>query len=298
MRTLIAFFLMAGPLVAGEWVDLWPGEAPGAKRPPEESESASGPNYRNVEVPQYMLYTPEKPNGTGVVVIPGGGYGVVCTGHEGQGPAEWLAARGVTALVLKYRVGPPQFGYHFPVPQLDARRAIRTLRAKAEDLGVDPAKIGVMGFSAGGHLASTCVTMFGDTFEAETSDPIDALSCRPDFGILCYPVIAMGAPYCHQGSVRNLLGEGPSADLLTRCNTAKRVTKETPPVFLFHTAEDKVVPLRNATDFAAACAENQVPVRAAIFSEGPHGVGMGGRGDSKGWTTKLEDWLRHRGMVE
>ena len=148
-----------------------------------------------------------------------------------------------------------------------------------------------MGFSAGGHLASTCVTMFGDTFEGETADVIDAVSCRPDFGILCYPVIAMGESYCHQGSVKNLLGPEPAPELLAQCNTAKRVTAETPPIFIMHTAEDKVVPLRNATDFAAACAEKKVPVTAAIFSEGRHGVGMGGSGDSAGWTQRLEDWL-------
>ena len=298
MRALIALMLMTGMAVAGEWVNLWPGEAPGAKRPPAGSESAKGLNFRDVEVPQYTLFKPEKSNGTAVVVIPGGGYGVVCADHEGKQVGEWLAARGVTAMVLKYRVGKPEFGYHFPVPQIDARRAIRTLRAKAEEQGVDPGKVGVMGFSAGGHLASTCLTMFDDSFEEETSDVIDAVSCRPDFGVLCYPVIAMGEPYCHGGSVKNLLGPEPDEGLLAQCNTALRVTAETPPVFLVHAADDYVVPLRNGTEFAAACAEKKVPVTAAIFSQGSHGFGMGGRGDSKGWTERLEEWLKGRGLLE
>ena len=135
--------------------------------------------------------------------------------------------------------------------------------------------------------------MFEDKFEEETNDEIDKLSCRPDFGILCYPVISMGENYCHAGSVRNLLGASPSKELLARNNTSKRVTKKTPPIFLVHSADDGAVPLRNGTDFAAACAEHKVPVVCHIFSQGGHGYGLAGRGDSAGWTARLEEWMKH-----
>jgi acetyl esterase/lipase len=197
-------------------------------------------------------------------------------------------------MVVKYRVsGNAALGYQFPVPQLDARRAIRTMRFKCKEWGVESNQIGIMGFSAGGHLCSTAVTMFEDKFEEETNDEIDKLSCRPDFGILCYPVISMGENYCHAGSVRNLLGASPSKELLARNNTSKRVTKKTPPIFLVHSADDGAVPLRNGTDFAAACAEHKVPVVCHIFSQGGHGYGLAGRGDSAGWTARLEEWMKH-----
>lgn len=162
---------------------------------------------------------------------------------------------------------------------------------------MDPGRVGVMGFSAGGHLASMAATLFAEKLAAETEDAIDQLACRPDFAILCYPVIAMGEPYCHGGSVRNLLGANPSQELLDRCNTAKRVSKETPPVFLVHSADDRGVPLRNSMEFMARCAENKVPVSAAIFSEGGHGYGLNGRGDSAGWPERLEEWMAGRKLI-
>jgi acetyl esterase/lipase len=298
MRAFVLWIMMSALVSGAEWVELWSGKAPGAERPPAGSETATGLNFRNVEVPQYWLFKPEKANGTAVVVIPGGGYGVVCADHEGKQVGEWLAQRGVTAVVLKYRVGSPEFGYHFPVPYLDARRAIRTVRSKAAEWGVDPGKVGVMGFSAGGHLTSMCLTMFEDRFEEESTDLVDAISCRPDFGILCYPVIAMGEAYCHGGSQRNLLGKEAPQALVDRCNTANRVTAKTPPVFIVHSADDYVVPLRNGTDFAARCAELKVLVNMAVYSEGGHGYGMTGRGDSAGWTTRLEEWLKARKLME
>lgn len=299
MKHILLSILVASAAAGGEWVNLWPGEAPGAERPPEGTETVKGDwRFSHVEVPQYYLFKPQKPNGTGVVVLPGGGYAVLAADHEGKQVGEFFAQRGVTAIVVKYRVSPnPELGYHFPVPQMDARRAIRTMRSKAGEWGVDPGKIGIMGFSAGGHLCSTAVTMFEDKFEAETNDAIDQLSCRPDFGILCYPVISMGESYCHGGSVRNLLGKEPAAELLARNNTALRVTTKTPPIFLVHSADDGAVPLRNGTDFAAACADKKVPVVAHIYSQGGHGYGLSGRGDSSGWTARLEDWMKANGWM-
>ena len=296
MKQLLLALLMTGPVVsAADWIDLWPGDAPGAKRP-EAGTETGGDGWRisHTEVPQYVLFKPERPNGTGVVVLPGGGYAMLAADHEGRQVGEWFARRGITAIVVKYRVSSnPALGYHFPVPQMDARRAIRTMRFKARDWGIDPTRIGILGFSAGGHLCSTAVTMFDDKFEQETDDPVDQVSCRPDFGILCYPVIAMGQPYCHQGSVRNLLGASPSRELLDRNNTARRVSSKTPPIFLVHSADDRAVPLRNGTDFAAACSDKGVPVSCHIYAQGGHGYGLGRSGDSKTWPARLEDWMRH-----
>jgi acetyl esterase/lipase len=299
MKPLLFALLMIATapmsLLGADWVNLWTGEAPGAKRPPAGTESGKGGwRISNTEVPQYYLFRAEKPSGAGVVVLPGGGYSGLAADHEGKQVGEFFAKRGVTVMVVKYRVsGNAALGYQFPVPQLDARRAIRTMRFKCKEWGVESNQIGIMGFSAGGHLCSTAVTMFEDKFEEETNDEIDKLSCRPDFGILCYPVISMGENYCHAGSVRNLLGASPSKELLARNNTSKRVTKKTPPIFLVHSADDGAVPLRNGTDFAAACAEHKVPVVCHIFSQGGHGYGLAGRGDSAGWTARLEEWMKH-----
>ena len=301
MKQLLFALALTAAALGADWVNLWPGEAPGAERPPAGTETGKGGwRFSRIEVPQYFLFKPAKPNGTGVVVLPGGGYSGLAADHEGKKVGEFFAQRGVIAIVVKYRVsgGDQKLGYQFPVPQLDARRAIRTMRFKAKEWGVDPKKIGIMGFSAGGHLCSTAVTMFEDKFVQETDDPIDQVSCRPDFGILCYPVIAMGEPYCHGGSVRNLLGGSPSKELLDRNNTAKRVTKDTPPIFLVHSADDGAVPLRNGTDFAAACADHKVPVVCHFYAQGGHGYGLSGRGDSAGWTARLEEWMKGNGWME
>lgn len=289
-------FLLAPAALAQEWQNLWPDEAPGAPRPPEGTESiGEGGRYTDIEVPQYMLYRAEKPNGQCMVVLPGGGYRILAMEHEGKQFGEWFNERGITVVLVKYRVtGKDELGYRFPVPQMDARRAIRLARSKAGEWGIDPNMVGVMGFSAGGHLASTCVTMFGDTFPQETSDAIDTLSCRPDFGVLVYPVIAMSKPYGHTGSRNALLGKDPPEELILRCDTSLRVTEKTPPVLVVHAADDGGVPLQNAMDFMAACVEKKVPVTAHIYSSGGHGFGFPGRGEATGWTARLAEWLEKR----
>jgi acetyl esterase/lipase len=199
-------------------------------------------------------------------------------------------------VVVKYRVsGNEAFGYQFPVPLLDARRAIRTVRARAGTWGVDPHKVGVMGSSAGGHLASMCATMFDEKFAAETDDAIDKENCRPDFAILAYPVIAMAEPYCHAGSRNRLLGKSPSKKLLERVSTERRVTAKTPPCFLVHASDDHAVPIRNSLEFAARCAEHKVPVVCHVFAKGGHGFGLGRKGDSKQWPPLLAAWLHDNG---
>lgn len=297
MRTLAALCVMTtlAASAADEWKPLWPGEAPGAKRPPAGSEKINeGWRYTDIEVPQYQVHlAPEgKRTGQAVVILPGGGYGILAMNHEGHDYAKWLNERGITGVVVKYRVGKPEFGYQFPVPFLDARRAIRTVRANAKEWGVDPAKVGVMGSSAGGHLASLCTTRFADTFPEEGKDAIDQLSARPDFSILIYPVISMG-PVAHGGSRNNLLGKSPSPELLEKCSTEKQVTKNTPPVFLLSTFDDGV-DCRNSLDFASACKANGVPVSLHLFEKGGHGYGMNvaGKGSLEVWPSLLDGWLK------
>ncbi|MGC6427522.1 MAG: alpha/beta hydrolase [Akkermansiaceae bacterium] len=293
MNFLLLSLLTFTLATAQEWKPLWPGEAPGAPRPPEGTEeTGKGLRHRNIEVPQYMLYQPEKQSGQCIVVLPGGGYGIVSGENEGTDVAAWGLAQDITIVVVKYRVGKKELGYQFPVPLLDARRAIRTARAHAAEWKIDPKKIGIMGFSAGGHLASMCATMFDEKFETETKDEIDALSCRPDFQILGYPVIAMGTDHGHRGSQNNLLGTEVSPEKANRFNTAKRLTKNCCPLFFVHSSDDRVVPLRNVTDYIARCAELGIPVSGGVYPDGGHGYGIKGRGTTVGWSNHLATWLK------
>jgi acetyl esterase/lipase len=284
-------------LASGEWTNLWPQQAPGAKQPPAGSEKiGEGGRLSHIEIPQYQVYLPEKTKATGaaVVILPGGGYGILAANHEGHDIAKWFNKQGVAGIVVKYRVsGDASFGYQYPVPFLDARRAIRSVRANAAEWGIDPKQIGIMGFSAGGHLASLCTTRFGDTFPEETNDRIDQQNCRPDFSILIYPVISMDGALAHGGSRKNLLGANPTAELAEKCSTDRAVTPQTPPVFLLSTADD-MVDCRNSLAFATACKANGVPVSLHLFESGGHGYGLNGKGDLKQWPSLLEQWLASR----
>ncbi|MDP4624663.1 MAG: alpha/beta hydrolase [Akkermansiaceae bacterium] len=278
-----------------DWQNLWTGDAPGAPRPPAGTEITTDRGHKGyIEVPQYWLHTPaaEKSNGAAVVIFPGGGYSVLAMEHEGHAYAKWLNERGFTAIVVKYRVG-AGLGYQYPVPFLDARRAIRTLRHRADELGIKPDCIGVMGSSAGGHLASLCATRFSDKLDAETTDEIDSVSARPDFAILCYPVINMDSKIAHGGSRNNLTGKNAPPELLEKLSTEKAVTKDTPPTFLLTTSDDSVN-CRNSLFFAAACKEHKVPVTLHMFEKGGHGYGLEGKGALAGWPDLLEEWLAER----
>lgn len=295
MRYFCMLCVLGAGLLQAEWIDLWSGEAPGAARPPAGSETINERGgITGVEVPQYFLYAPAegKGNGGAVVIFPGGGYGNLAMNHEGHDYGKWLAERGFLGVVVKYRVsGAGQdFGYQFPVPYLDARRAIRTVRAKAEEWGIDPNKIGVMGSSAGGHLASLCATRFADSYEEETGEEIDKLSARPDFVILCYPVISMGDELAHGGSRSRLAGSNPAPELLRKLSTEHAVTAETPPIFLVHTSDDPV-DCRNSLRFADACKAVGVPVVLHLFEKGGHGYGLKG---PLAWPGLLEEWLGER----
>lgn len=232
--------------------------------------------------------------GTGVVVAPGGGYGALALDHEGRQVAAYLNAMGVSAFVLKYRLGPR---YRHPIELGDAQRAMRLVRHRAQELGVLPDRIGMMGFSAGGHLTATLGTHF-DAGRADAQDPVDRVSSRPDFLILGYPVITFEAGVTHAGSVRNLLGESPDASLIELLSNERHVTAQTPPTFLFHTTADTGVPPENSVRFYLALRKADVPAEMHIFENGPHGVGLAlGDPALSAWPVLLTNWLRGRGLL-
>lgn len=266
---------------------LWPEGAPGAKGTADNDK------------PNVTVYLPEegKANATAVVVFPGGGYGHLAMGHEGKDIAEWYNKLGVTAFVLKYRHNGAG-GYQHPIPMQDAQRAIRLVRSRAAEWKIDPQKIGVMGFSAGGHLASTVGTHF-DKGDASAKDPIDQVGCRPDFLILCYPVVSLTTSYTHQGSKTNLLGKEPDEKLVQSLSNETQVTAETPPTFLFHTNADTGVPAENSVLFYLALRKAKVPAELHIYQNGAHGVGLAAKDAVLGtWSDRLSDWMKVRGLVK
>jgi acetyl esterase/lipase len=232
---------------------------------------------------------------TAVIVAPGGSYSHLAANHEGRQVANWLNALGITAFVLKYRVGPR---YHHPIELGDAQRAIRLVRARAAEFFVSPERIGMMGFSAGGHLAATAATHF-DSGNPAAADAIDRVSSRPDFIILGYPVISMKAPYVHTTSRSMLLGDNPDPKLLDSLSAELTVTAQTPPAFLFSTSEDATVPVENSVLFYQALHKAGVPAELHLFEKGPHGVGLDLKDPVLGeWPTLLANWLRSRGLTK
>jgi acetyl esterase/lipase len=270
-------------------IPLWPDGAPGAL------------GKEDKDIPTLTPYFPDPATATGaaMVICPGGGYAHLAD-HEGKDYALWLNHSGVTAFVLKYRLAPT---YHHPSMLLDASRAIRIVRANAAAWKLDPKRIGIMGSSAGGHLASTLMTHY-DSGKPDSADPIEQQSSRPDLGILCYAVITMGDK-THHGSRDNLLGKDPSPEMIKLFSNELQVTKDTPPCFLFHTAEDKAVPVENSLDFAAALSRAGVPFDLHIYEKGAHGGGLGGRPLSTydpaklhPWTSDCLFWLKQQGFVK
>lgn len=234
------------------------------------------------------------PVGTAIVVAPGGGYGTLAMDHEGRQVASFFNAMGVTAFVLKYRLGPR---YRHPVPLGDAQRAIRIVRARAEEFGVAADRVGMMGFSAGGHLTATAAT-HSDAGKPGAPDPIERASSRPDFLILAYPVISFDPAIRHAGSMRNLLGENPEAALRESLSNELQVTAQTPPTFLFHTTTDAGVPVENSVRFYLALRQAGVPAEMHLFESGPHGVGLALGDQALGaWPMLLTNWLRGRGLL-
>ncbi len=263
-----------------EALPLWPNGAPGAL--------GDAPHDR----PSLQAYLPEtgSTTTTAVVVCPGGGYEGLAP-HEGHDYALWLNGHGIVAFVLKYRLG--SHGYRHPVMLHDAARALRLVRARAGEWQVDPQRVGIMGSSAGGHLASTLLTHF-DEGDPDAEDPVDRQSSRPDLGILCYPVISMG-PWTHSGTRRHLLGEKPAPEAIWNLSNELQVTPETPPTFLWHTAKDKGVPVENSLMFAAALQKAGVPMDLHVYQNGRHGIGLA---NGHPWTKDLLFFLQERGFAE
>lgn len=265
-------------------IRLWPGDAPGAQ------------GSADADIPIFTVFRPDpdKANGAAVVVCPGGGYGGLAP-HEGKPIAEWLNTIGVTGFVLKYRLGPK---YHHPVMMRDVNRAIRTVRSRAQEWKIDPNRIGVLGFSAGGHLASTAVTHFDDG-NCDATDPVDRVSSRPDFGVLIYPVITMAGPFAHLGSRKNLLGEDPDEKLIELMSNEKQVTDKTPPCFLVHSSSDSAVPFQNSLMFAEALSKHHVPVELHVFDHGAHGFGLGGKDPVLAqWPGLCARWMEYHGWLK
>lgn len=270
---------------------LWPQGAP-------EENCLSGPEKEgtcvgNISEATLTAYLPEpdRATGAGIVVIPGGGYGVVCLQTEGQAIADLLVPRGIAAFVLKYRLP----NTHHRIPSMDARRALRTVRFHAEEWHVDPNRIGVWGFSAGGHLASTVTTVF-DRGTAGASDPIERQSSQPDFAILFYPVISMKSDVTHQGSRNNLIGSEAPASLVERYSNENRITSKTPPTLLLHCSDDRVVPVENSLRFYQGLVREGISTQMLIFEKGGHGPSAFNLNPS--WLTAWEKWLQRRGCLE
>ena len=237
------------------------------------------------------VHRPAKPNGTAIVICPGGGYRIQVVGAEGHGIAAWLNRHGITGAVLEYRLPAGRSR----VPLLDAQRALRTVRANAKNWDLDPARIGIMGFSAGGHLASTAGTHF-DGGQADAADPVQRVSCRPDFMILVYPVITMGDKG-HPGSRNNLLGKNPDARLLKLYSNEKQVTANTPPTFLAHAKDDQPVPPENSRMFHEALRANKVASRYLELPSGGHGLN-GYKGPMwDAWQEQSLAWLAEQKLI-
>src|SRR6267142_1801756 len=268
---------------------LWPDGAPGAL----------GKTDKDIPTLTPFFAPAEKATGAAMVICPGGGYAGLAN-HEGEHYARFLNEQGIAGFVLKYRLG--SSGYRHPAMLQDAARAVRTVRAKASEWKLDPKRIGIMGSSAGGHLASTLLTHF-DAGNADATDPIEKQSSRPDLGILCYPVITMTATeFAHKGSIQNLLGKDPSPDLLKEVSNELHVTKETPPCCLWHTDEDKGVLVENSVLFAQALRHAGVSFDLHIYEKGPHGMGLGSREYDPAkwhpWTKDCIFWLKAHGFAK
>jgi acetyl esterase/lipase len=267
---------------------LWPDGAPGAK------------GDKDGDKPTLTIYLPakEKATGAAVVIFPGGGYGHLAMDHEGHQIARWLNSFGVAGFILKYRHRNSGAGYGHPAPLQDAQRAIRMVRNRAKQWNIDPGRIGIIGFSAGGHLASSAGTHFQNRF-SDAKDAIDQNSCRPDFMILVYPVVSFTEQYTHIGSRNNLLGKNPDRNLVENLSNEKQVTTETPPTFLVHANDDKPVPPENSIYFYLALRKAKVPAEMHIYERGGHGFGPGTKhGPVSSWMARCADWMRGWGLLD
>jgi acetyl esterase/lipase len=291
---LLSAVVDSNPFVVPLWTGTPPNHQP-AGQPEERVQEGSIVWLRHVQTPAVEIRLPARGNATGqaVVVCPGGAYMGLAYDWEGSDFAGWLNSRGIAAVVLRYRLPVDGDVAHekWLSPLLDAQRAIRLTRAHAAEWGVDPAKVGIMGFSAGGHLASTAGTRF-DAGAPEAADPVDRLGCRPDFMILVYPVISMTDSVTHMGSRVNLLGEQPTEELVNRYSNELQVTASTPPTFLVHAGDDGAVPVKNSLLFYDALLAHSVPAELHVYPAGGHGFSFAlSNGRLQDWTHLCARWL-------
>lgn len=284
---LAALFLTCSSF-AQEKIYLWPNGAPMAKSKEDKDQ------------PYLVAYYPAQKNSqkSAVVICPGGGYQMLADDHEGKQVAKWYTDRGVTAFILYYRLGFHSTGYTHPVPLMDADRAVKMVRSNAQRWDITPEKIGIMGFSAGGHLASSLGTHFTDG-DKTSKDPVEQVSSRPSFMVLGYPVISLVESYTHRGSMFNLLSDTPSKEEQYLMSNEKQVTNLTPPTFLVHTTEDSAVPVENSLFFYLALKQAGVPAELHVYEKGHHGLGMVNTKNEafNSWAGRLEDWLKVRGVL-
>jgi len=272
------------PIADGQVLPLWSGKAPGALGAEE------------ADIPAVTVFLPRTvtPGTAAAIICPGGSYARLASNHEGRQVASYLNSMGIAAFVLRYRLGPT---YHHPIELGDAQRAIRLVRAHAAEWRLDAARIGIVGFSAGGHLAMSASTHF-DAGNPSAADPVDRAGSRPDFAVLGYPVISMTAPWTHAGSRTNLLGDHPDPEVARALSGENAVTAMTPPTFLFQTTEDTVVPAENSVHYYLALRKAGVPAEMHVFEKGPHGVGLANDNPALSqWSALLANWLRLHGIV-
>jgi acetyl esterase/lipase len=299
LRSLVFAFLSAlslGALRAADnpVIPLWPEGVPGLKAD-ATPEKVDATHASNVHHPSLTVFRApaDKANGTGVIICPGGSYTSLSIANEGSLIAERLNAIGVTAFVLRYRL--KEYGH--PAPLQDVLRAVRLIRSQAADFGLKPDRIGVLGASAGGHLAASAGTLF-DAPEGRTGAELDKVSGRPDFLVLLYPVITMQDPYAHAGSRKNLIGATPALELATHLSLELQVTKDTPPTFIVQAEDDRTVPVENSLMFYQALHKAGVPAELHLFPKGGHGFGMKKEiGEAATWPDRCEEWLRANGWL-
>jgi acetyl esterase/lipase len=282
-------------------MNIWPGGVPGLVLNDsyvEKSTTGEGfiTRFEKTTNPMLYIFLParEKATGTAVLICPGGGYGALAFGHEGNAIASWLNDNGIAGIILKYRLPSDLIMKDKSVgPLQDAQEAMRIIRRNAAIWNIDPKKVGVIGFSAGGHLASTLSTHYSE----KVYDVTDTISARPDFSLLIYPVITMDASFTHAGSRKNLIGDNPSDDAIKRFSNELQVNEQTPPAFLVHSADDQTVPVKNSIVYYEQLVKYKIPSELHVFQKGGHGYGLGGSRDTQSaWPGLCINWLKASGF--
>ena len=302
MKKTLLTLLIASLLVplAGQNLSmpLWEGDPPNYRETGEVTifDTADIVRVRNVQKPDIAVFLPSKKNATGeaVVICPGGGYGILAYDWEGSDIARWLNSHGIAAFVLKYRLpGSKSNMVPHKSPLMDAQRAMRLVRYHAEKWNLDAAKVGIMGFSAGGHLASTLSTHF-DAGDPENDDPVEKLSCRPDFSVLVYPVVSFTKEYTHMGSRENLLGKDADPELVKHFSNELQVSKDTPPAILIHSGDDQAVPVENSIAYYHALQKQGITTELHIYPYGGHGYSLAiGQGHLSTWPDRVIEWIKY-----